>query len=66
MSEFWQGLLRRLRGERRHAPRVNAEKQQIIKRQWNAAVRLAQTTGDTPESLLDYKRADTILARRES
>jgi len=54
-------LLRVLPGERRHVPRLSAERIQVITRQYAAAERLAQAIGTTPEELLDYRNADRIL-----
>ena len=61
MSSWFGGLLRRLRGERRHALRHSAEKVQVVNRQYEIATRLARHMGTTPEELLDYRRADRIL-----
>ena len=54
-------VARLLRGERRRAPRENAERVQITNRQYDAATRLARHVGTTPEEVVDYRRADRIL-----
>lgn len=54
-----------LGGERRHAPRENAEQEQIQRRLYAAAARLARAIGGTPEELLDYRRADGALGKRQ-
>jgi glutamyl-tRNA reductase len=42
-------------------PRPNAERVQVVNRQYAVATKLAKRLGTTPEALLDYKRADRIL-----
>jgi hypothetical protein len=61
MRSWLHGVVRRLGGERRRAARPNAEKVQVVNRQYAVAVKLARHTGTTPEQLLDYHRADSIL-----
>lgn len=63
MSSWLGRLVAFLRsGERRHVPRVDEEQRQALKRQRVVATRLARRLGTTPEDLLDYRRADRILA----
>lgn len=57
-------LRRLLRGERRQRPRANAERVQIVNRQYAVAAKLARKLRTTPEELLDYRRADRILGHR--
>jgi hypothetical protein len=52
-----------MRGERRHRPRENAEKVAYVNRQYDVALKVARKLRTTPEELLDYRRADRILAR---
>ena len=61
MPDLLARLRRWLRGERRHAPRHNAERVTIVNRQYTIATKLAKRYGTTPEALLDYRRADRIL-----
>ena len=53
------------RGERRRAPRQNAERVTIINRQYAVAVKLSRKLGRPPEELLGYHIADRILSRNE-
>lgn len=62
MNEWLTNLARRFHGERRSAPRPNAEQAEAVRRQWIVASRVAKRLGTTPEELLDYHRADGILA----
>lgn len=48
-------------GERRRVPRRNAERITIVDRQYAIATKLAKKHGTTPDALLDYRRADSIL-----
>lgn len=50
-----------LTGERRHRPRINAERIHVSKRVADAEIRLARKLGTTPDALRDYQRADRIL-----
>lgn len=69
-SSTWDGMnlldrLRRLiRGERRQHTRPSQERVAIVNRQYAVASRLARRLGTTPEDLLDYRKADRILAGR--
>jgi hypothetical protein len=64
MSSWLRGILRRLGGERRRVHRPDAEKVQVVNRQYAVAEKLAHRTGTTPEALMDYHRADGILGRQ--
>ena len=57
-------IRRLLSGERRHKPRQNAERVQIVNRQYAVAAKLARRLHTTPEELMDYRRADRILGHR--
>lgn len=63
MRDWARRVIRRLKGERRHKPRLNAERVRYVNDQYAVAVRAARRLGTTPEELLDYRRADGILAR---
>ena len=63
MTDWLYSLMRRLRGERRHRPRQNAERVAYVNRQYAVAAKVARKLRTTPEDLLDYHRADRILAR---
>lgn len=64
IARLHRWLLRMLSGERRRAPRLNAERVHVVNRQYAAAERLARAVGTTPEELLDYRTADRILGGR--
>lgn len=61
MSRLRGWFRRILGGERRRTPRLNAERVQVVNRQYAAAVKLGRQVGRTPEELLDYRRTDRIL-----
>jgi hypothetical protein len=63
LTSWLRSFMRRLRGERRHRPRENAEKVAYVNRQYDVALKVARKLRTTPEELLDYRRADRILAR---
>jgi hypothetical protein len=63
LTSWLRSFMRRMRGERRHRPRENAEKVAYVNRQYDVALKAARKLRTTPEELLDYRRADRILAR---
>ena len=63
MSDLIRTIRRLLGGERRHQPRQNAERQEIVNRQYRAIAAIARQHGTTPEQLMDYRNADRILGR---
>ena len=64
LSSWLRGLVRRLRGERRHKRRENAEHVEMVNLQYAAAVKLSRKLRRPPEELLGYHIADRILTRK--
>lgn len=64
MKRVIRDLMTRLSPKRQRTPRETQERVDVVNRQYAAAVRLARKVGSTPEDLLDYRRADALLARR--
>lgn len=57
-------ILRWIRGDEPPAARPDPTALEVMREQRRIAERLAPHTGRTPQELLDYNRADGILAKK--
>lgn len=65
MKRVIRDLMMRLTPKRLPTPDESQERADIVNRLYDSAARLSRhpRVTDTPEELLDYHRADTIMAR---
>lgn len=64
MMRVVRDLIHRLTPKRQRPPEESRERVDVVNRQYAAAARLARIIDSTPEELLDYRRADSILGGR--